>query len=73
MELRDVIGYTVPSIITGAIGFFTGRKKSHAQTVAIEVESLRIAVESLQATVTFQSKRIKELEAEIHAMRTSHS
>lgn len=68
MELRDaidLIGYPLTAL--GAWLF--GRRKNAAQTVAIEVESLRLALKSLQETVQYQSERIRELEAEVQDLR----
>ena len=59
----------VVSAVTGAVGFFVGKRRREAETGSVEIENLKEIISIHTDTIKYLQEQISELRKEIDKLR----
>jgi TolA-binding protein len=62
----------VVSAVTGAVGFFVGKRRREAETGSVEIENLKEIISIHTDTIKYLQEQISELRNEVEKLRNEN-
>lgn len=64
-EQAEIIFSSISGIVAGLFGWIIGKRRSNADTISVEVDTLIKTIKNHEDSIVFQSKQLEELRKDL--------